>query len=141
VSEAAGQHIFVYGSLRSDVPKAARTASGRRAYELLASGAELQGKATLPGFLYAITWYPGFIGARSGGRVAGEVWRMRDPRVLLGGLDAYEGDGYTRERRSARLDDGRRISSWVYIYAGDVSRALKIDSGDYLDWVRTKEST
>lgn len=125
--------IFVYGSLRGDAPAGSRPKAGAEAQALLAAGADLVGKGKMAGKLYGVAWYPGFVPGR-GGEVTGEVWRMRDVRRTLAGLDEYEGAEYARERRAVKLEDGSRATAWVYVYAGDVSRAQLIASGDYLDW-------
>jgi gamma-glutamylcyclotransferase (GGCT)/AIG2-like uncharacterized protein YtfP len=130
--------IFVYGSLRGDAPAGSRPRAGAEAQALLAAGADLVGAATMAGKLYAVAWYPGFAPGR-GGKVHGEVWRMRDARGTLAALDEYEGAEYARERRSAKLADGSRVTAWVYRFTGDAERALPIASGDFLDWVREKE--
>lgn len=131
-------YIFVYGTLRGDIPLAARPNASREAFALLSSGADLEGQGSCSGFLYSIAWYPGLVSHRSG-RVRGEVWRMRDPRALLTGLDAYEGEDYVRDRRMTKLDDGRKLQAHVYRYTGDVTRARLIESGDYIDWVTAKD--
>ena len=124
--------IFVYGSLRSDAPR--KRAGAKRAFEALAAGAELEGRATITGRLYVPSWYPGFVPGDDG-QVTGEVWRIRDSG-LLGRLDAYEGDQYVREEREAGLEAGSTVTAWVYRYVANLTGVSEIASGDYLDWVR-----
>lgn len=137
----ASDLIFVYGSLRSDVSDVSRTQAARRAREALSGCADLVGQGDVAGRLYAVAWYPGYVPARAHTpRVRGEVWRMRDPARVLAALDPYEGSDYARDARVVRLDSGRRVSAWLYRFVGGLSRALPIATGDYLDWVRAKES-
>src|SRR5262245_18737295 len=105
--------LFVYGSLRSDAPR--KTAEAKRAVQVLETGAEREGRASIAGRLYAPSWFPGFV--EGPGRVAGEVWRITGTG-LLDKLDAYEGDAYVRERREAVLEDVGTVTTWVYRYVG-----------------------
>lgn len=104
--------IFVYGSLRSDAYPAAPEAA--RASAILAIGATREARASLAGRLYAPSWSPAFVPGFYG-RIRGEIWRVPDTKLLVR-LDRYEGGAYVRERRRALLDDGRRVTSWVYRY-------------------------
>ena len=128
--------LFVYGSLRSDAPR--ERAGAKRAFAMLEAGAELEGRATIAGRLYAPSWYPGFAPG-DGGQVTGEVWRILDPDLLVR-LDAYEGDGYVREQREvvpvAGALDGLGVTAWVYRYVADIAGVSEIASRDYLGWVR-----
>ena len=131
-TQAVSGRLFVYGSLRSDAPR--KRAGAKRAFEALAAGAELGGRATITGRLFVPSWYPGFVPGGSG-QVVGEVWRIRDSG-LLGRLDGYEGEAYIREQREAVLEAGSTVTAWVYRYAADLSGVSEIASGDYLGWVR-----
>ena len=72
-------------------------------------------------------------------RVHGEVYRLRDPPALLETLDRYEGCGlhspkpfeYERVRASARLNRGRSIEVWTYIYRRPVRDEDLVISGRY----------
>ena len=134
MSASGAGRLFVYGSLRSDTPREQQAA--REAYALLATGAVLEGKATISGRLYAPDRYPGLVSGR-GGRVKGELWRLENPDLLVK-LDEYEGGAYAREIRQATAGDGRRVTTWVYRCVADMSGVPLIASGDYLDWVRKR---
>jgi len=126
-------NLFVYGTLlsRFDSPFT----------RILAAEAELLGPAYLRGRLYQVTpRYPGLILSKDPGDVAlGEVFRMRDPDVLLALLDDYEGCAprspkpfeYARVLTSAACDNGRSIEVWSYVYRLPVKEEDLIASGSY----------
>ena len=126
-------HLFVYGSLRAGVghPMGAR----------LRREAALIGPATLPGRLYAISWFPGVIESNDGtARVIGEVYRLGRPAATLHWLDWYEGMApgqgrdadYERVRREVRLAGGETVAAWVYLYRRPVAGRRRVISGDWL---------
>ena len=133
-----GEFLFVYGTLRSDLPDSARPFVSREPFGTLASNAELIGPGTVAGRLYAVAWYPGYVPVRSRReRVAGEVWRLLFPARVFAVLDAYEDNEYVRVRATVRMDGDRRIEAWTYRFAEEVDRAPVIPSGDYLHWLNT----
>lgn len=110
----------------------------------LACEARSLGAAAIRGHLYDFGRYPGLIDAGDQGElVIGELIELRDPDQTFQWLDAYEGiqpgldsgNEYSREERAVMLHspfDGaasRKLIAWVYIYAGDVSRARLVPSG------------
>lgn len=126
-------HLFVYGTLQSsfDHPVA----------RSLAAQAELLGPARLRGRIYRVTpRYPGLVlSEERRDQVHGEVYRLRDPPALLETLDRYEGCSprspkpfeYERVLASARLDGGRSIEVWTYVYRRPVRGEDLITSGLY----------
>jgi len=124
--------IFVYGSLRSDARPGSREAARARA--ILQAGAAREAGASIPGRLYAPSWYPAFAPGHHG-RVRGEMWRIRDMELLVR-LNRYEGGAYVRERRQVSLDDGHRVTSWVYRYVCGLQGVPVIASGDYVQWMK-----
>lgn len=147
VSGPGCDHLFVYGSLRSDVPHATLPEEARAAASLLTAQADQVGRGRVSGALYAIDSYPGLVEAAGDlvSQVVGEVWRMFSPNsALLVALDSYEGESYSRVRMRVRMDDGREIEAWVYRYVaapppGNPAVAL-IASGDYLSWLMTRRA-
>lgn len=132
----ASEFLFVYGTLRSDLPGSARPFVSRAPFAALSANADLVGPATVAGRLYAVAWYPGYVPARSTReRVAGEVWRLRFPDHVFAALDAYEEGEYVRVRTRVRMDGDRRIDAWTYQFAEGTDRAPRIPSGDYLAWL------
>jgi len=128
-------HLFVYGTLRSECPHPMA--------QTLAKSATLVGAARVRGRLYQVAAYPGLIlsdGAEEW--VRGEVHRLSDPLALLPVLDDYEGCGtqnqppfeFERVVTEATLSDGRQIRCWVYVYAhtSRISEEMRIASGDFM---------
>jgi gamma-glutamylcyclotransferase (GGCT)/AIG2-like uncharacterized protein YtfP len=134
VTAGLRERLFVYGSLRSEAPRNEPLASA--AFAALEAGAILEGRASIPGRLYAPAWYPALVPDPSRS-VVGEVWRMLDPGVL-GVLDAFEGEAYVREAVRALLENGLTVTAWAYRYQADLTGVPEIASGDYLDWVRMR---
>jgi gamma-glutamylcyclotransferase (GGCT)/AIG2-like uncharacterized protein YtfP len=124
--------LFVYGTLRSDILTASPEAQA--ACRLLRRAAVPEGAATVRGRLYSLGPYPAFAqGGRT--RVAGEVWRIRNPAVLAA-LDRYEGPAYARKPTRVRLRDGRSVTAFVYVCLRGLQGVPRIASGDYLEWIR-----
>jgi gamma-glutamylcyclotransferase (GGCT)/AIG2-like uncharacterized protein YtfP len=103
------EHIFVYGTLRSESDHA----MARR----LSSQARLVGKGSVPGRLYDMGWYPAaMFDANEKRAVVGDVYALKPGGKLLAELDAYEaGDpNYVRAPLAVKLTDGRTVSAWAY---------------------------
>lgn len=125
--------LFVYGTLRR--------LSGHRMNGLLRSS-QFIGEGYVAGRLYHLGRYPGMVPPRAAGdRVRGEVYRLGRTTLTLQRLDAYEGCSpfgaapgeYRRTRTGARLDDGRTLCVWVYLFNGAVDARGYVPSGDYLE--------
>ena len=97
-------NLFVYGTLRVGFQHSA----ARRLHE----HGTFIGTATVRGELHHCGSYPGL--TRGEGRVRGDVFRVG--YQLLRYLDAFEGQGFRRERIAARMDnDGSAVPVWVYL--------------------------
>jgi gamma-glutamylcyclotransferase (GGCT)/AIG2-like uncharacterized protein YtfP len=76
------------------------------------------GAGTVGGILYDVGEYPALRPSEShADLVPGVLLDVDD--AALARLDAYEGvpEGlYLRQRGAVRLDDGRRVEAWVYVY-------------------------
>ncbi len=125
-------HLFVYGTLTS--------AHAAPPHRLLARAGRCIGQGSVAGLLFDLGAYPGLVltehpEARK--RVHGEIWRLLAPRQVLPRLDAYEGCGagepepHLFERRlvAVRLESGRELEAWVYVYNGDVAHLRPIPGG------------
>lgn len=126
--------LFVYGSLRSDLPGRALPAAAAAARAMLFGQATLEGAGSLPGRLVMPSWYPGLVEDGATGLVRGQVWRL-DSASLLNRLDWYEGRDYVRRMRRARLDSGRLLAAHVFLYVWEASGLPVIPTGDYSDWL------
>ena len=128
-------YIFVYGTLRSDT----HSDSYR---QFMAPGFTLVSRATMPGRLYLIDYYPGLLPAENATDiVTGEVHAFSGGEEFLAQLDEYECCAphspqphlYTRTREKALLEDGTTVEAWTYFYKPPVSKDMLIRSGDFLD--------
>jgi len=128
-------YLFVYGSLRRDVP--------RSMHRLIAGHTRYVGRATIPGRLYRIGRYPGWVATPGDAEhVVGEVYKViGNPAELIARLDDYEGCGETgpgathflREAHPVTLADGRTVDAWVYRYAGPTRALTPLATGDWAD--------
>jgi gamma-glutamylcyclotransferase (GGCT)/AIG2-like uncharacterized protein YtfP len=120
------EHIFVYGTLRSESDHA----MARR----LSSQARLVGKGSVPGRLYDMGWYPAaMFDANEKRAIAGDVYALKPGGKLLAELDAYEaGDpNYVRAPLAVKLADGRTVSAWAY-GVSKAPNARLIQGGDFI---------
>lgn len=115
---AAGELLFVYGSLMSD--------SGHPMAAMLAAAAEPVGSGRFQGRKYRVDWYCGAVpSVLEEDVVTGEVYRLHDATTLLRLLDAYEEAEplwpapaeYRRERRQVWMtQEGSSADCWIYLY-------------------------
>jgi gamma-glutamylcyclotransferase (GGCT)/AIG2-like uncharacterized protein YtfP len=128
-------HLFVYGTLRSDV-------AGPVQAELM-RGLRLVGRASIAGRLYDAGWYPAAVESEDvSDRIAGELWAMGADAAsgLLAALDEYEGIDaarpalslFVRRAVTAEREDGTRVPTWVYFFNGPVASMPRVPSGDWL---------
>jgi gamma-glutamylcyclotransferase (GGCT)/AIG2-like uncharacterized protein YtfP len=131
------EHVFFYGTLRTGFNRTTRAG--------LDNLLTFAGRGWISGKLFDVGIYPAAVPATDS-RVWGEVFEMVDaPRVLVA-LDRIEGHRpsepekslYTRVQVPATLDDGRREEVWVYFYNAPLGRAPRIESGDYVEYLKAK---
>ena len=120
-------YLFVYGTLRSQMKD--------RLHRLLETQAVLVGTGTFQGKLYDLGRYPGVVRSRGNtDRVTGEIYRFSEPQRAFQILDEYEGHRFNRKRVTIIQEDGKSITSWIYLYARSVTRRALIRSGDYVQY-------
>jgi len=126
------EFLFVYGTLRRD----ARC----KMSHMLARCSDFIGEATYQAKLYRVTYYPCVVPSKDPAyRVQGEVYRLRNPALLLPLLDEYEECGlgfrepteYVRLSQEIQLRTGQTLSIWVYIYNRPVRGFEPIPSGSF----------
>lgn len=131
-------YLFVYGTLRSSISQS------RDIRHLLQHEAEFQGIATVSGRLYNIGSYPGLILSNKPDEIVlGELYEIKDKRMVLNALDQYEGSvdpfpkpwEYQRVVEDVTTVHGSKVLSWLYTYQWDVVEKMRIKSGDYLDFL------
>ena len=129
--------VFFYGTLMTRFNRPGR----RRIDQYLVP----HGSGTIAAALFDLGFYPAAIPSHSG-HVRGEIYRMTDAPPVLEVLDEIEGyrpdapdsSLYTRIVTEVTVDDGSVVEAWVYFYNAPLGRAPRIDSGDYLEYLRTK---
>lgn len=128
--------VFFYGTLMSGFKRPGR--------ERLDSKLTPIGRGFIHAALYDVGLYPAAVPA-SDASVQGELHRMSDESVLHE-LDEIEGfrpeqpdsSLYFRRETAVTLTDGRVASAWTYFYNAPLGSAPRIESGDYLDYLRVK---
>lgn len=125
-----GTLLFLYGSLMRGFPPHDRFGLHRRAAFL--------GPGSVRGRLISLGPYPGLI-ADAAGTVRGEVYRVKDPR-LISDLDRFEDFDPARPKASLYLrvtvpllDDGRRVQ--VYRYNRPAGGIAAVPDGDWRAFV------
>lgn len=129
--------VFFYGTLMSGFKRRGRTQIDL-ALEPVSHG-------SIQAVLFDLGIYPAAIPATDS-RVFGELHRMREPDAVLLALDDIEGyrpdqpdaSLYVRRETPVTLDDGRVADAWVYFYNAPLGGAQRIDSGDYLEYLKVK---
>jgi len=127
------EFLFVYGTLRREAGGAAR--------HILARYSTFVGEATYQGRLYKVSWYPGAVPSDDpADLVRGEVYRLRQPDLVLSRLDRHEEYGpgfadpseYVRLSQEVRLRTGQILSAWIYVYNRPVDGFDRVPDGDFL---------
>lgn len=129
--------IFFYGTLMRGFERHGRARLDDRL--------TLVGRGSIAAALFDLGLYPAAIPATDS-RVWGEVHEMREPEQVLPALDELEGHRaedpvtslYVREVVPVTLDDGRVVRAWVYLYNAPIGRAARIESGDYLEFLKVR---
>ncbi len=128
-----GDHLFVYGTLRSDVDNS-------QCYRL-GPAANLIDSAFFTGRLYDVGSYPAAIVCADGYPVRGQLYHLSSPVVLIT-LDRYENcdatahSEYRREKVLVKPARGEHLWAWVYLYNQAIdgfggARPREIFAGDY----------
>lgn len=129
--------VFFYGTLMSGFKR-----QGRSRIDL---ALEPVGYGWIQAVLFDIGIYPAAIPAGDS-RVRGEIHRMLEPDAVLHALDEIEGyrpgtpdaSLYLRAEVPVTLDDGRVEQAWVYLYNAPLGGAQRIESGDYLEYLKVR---
>jgi len=131
--------IFFYGTLMTPFNRPGRT---RIDSKLMFSG-----HGNIAAALFDLGMYPAAVPAdHDDARVRGEVYEMTNAAAVLQVLDEIEGyrstepetSLYTRRLTAVTLDDGRVATAWAYFYNAPLGRAERIESGDYLEYLRAR---
>jgi len=136
-------YLFVYGTLRTGV--------GNPLRKEIMYDVELVGPAVIRGKLYDIGRYPGAVPGsdKESRQIKGEVLKITHPKKVLRILDQYEGfdaempakSEFRRDLIPVRLPKGKEVMAWVYWYNLPVEGKRRIRNSDYLDYLKTKQSS
>jgi gamma-glutamylcyclotransferase (GGCT)/AIG2-like uncharacterized protein YtfP len=126
--------VFFYGTLMSGFKRPGR--------ERLDAKLTPIGRGSIHAALFDVGLYPAAIPATDA-YVQGELHRMSDDSVLhdldqIEGFRPEEPDAslYRRLETPVTLTDGRTELAWTYFYNAPLGGAPRIESGDYLDYLR-----
>jgi gamma-glutamylcyclotransferase (GGCT)/AIG2-like uncharacterized protein YtfP len=129
--------VFFYGTLMTPFNRTARLQIDQHL--------AFVGAGTIEAVLFDLGIYPAAVPV-PGGRVHGEVYEMLHPTVVLRALDELEGyrpgeheqSLYTRMRTRVTMDDRGAVKAWAYFYNAPLGRAERIESGDYLEYLKAR---
>jgi gamma-glutamylcyclotransferase (GGCT)/AIG2-like uncharacterized protein YtfP len=129
--------VFFYGTLMSGFKRPGR--------ERIDSKLAPVGRASIRAALFDVGLYPAAVPA-SDTQVTGELHRMIDADAVLHELDEIEGfraeepdtSLYVRAETAVTLEDGRTETAWTYFYNAPLGGAQRIESGDYLDYLKVR---
>jgi gamma-glutamylcyclotransferase (GGCT)/AIG2-like uncharacterized protein YtfP len=129
--------VFFYGTLMTPFNRTGRLRIDQHLV--------FRGRGSILAALFDLGIYPAAVPA-SDSRVRGEVYEMTDPVAALRSLDELEGyrpgepetSLYTRTRTPVRMDDGTTVDAWAYFYNAPLGRAERIESGDYLEYLKVR---
>jgi len=129
--------VFFYGTLMSGFKRPGR--------ERLNSMLTPLGRGSIRAALFDMGFYPAAVPGGDA-QVTGELHRMIDAEVVLHELDDIEGfrpeepdtSLYVRAETLVTLEDGRTETAWTYFYNAPLGSAPRIESGDYLDYLKVR---
>ena len=130
--------IFFYGTLMAPFNRPGRIR--------VDSQLTFKGHGSIGAALFDLGLYPAAVSADNA-RVRGEVYEMANAAVALPVLDEIEGyrpaepdaSLYSRRLTPVTLDDGRIVAAWAYFYNARLEHAERIDSGDYLQYLKGRQ--
>ena len=133
-------HLFVYSSLRKGFQQSSHDYISRY-FTFIAD-------AKVKGILSDFGDKPVATPTSEDRFIKGELYKLNvdDASFVFGQLDDYEGlnpeEGQTalfrREVAMIYADNGSEIPAWVYWYNGDVSGKPVVESGDVLEYAKSK---
>lgn len=130
------EYLFLYGTLRKALKHPLLKVLNKHAF--------FMGHGVCRGKLLNLGKYPGAIpSGNSGDVVYGEVYGLKDPEIILGILDRYEGCSpkdpqpgeFTRQSENILLSTGLRLQAWMYFYNFPAEQHEAIPGGDYVNYL------
>lgn len=125
-------YLFVYGTLLAHFDN--------EVLRPLKAQMQLAGNAEVKGELYDLGRYPAYMESNQAtATVKGEVYQVKDAKMVFAVLDEYEGDEYSRKRKMVRLNPHKNIRCWLYVYQQKPApEHTRIMNGDYIAFYRNK---
>ena len=135
--------VFVYSSLRVGFQSSQ--------YEYISRYFTFEGNAQAKGLLSDLGDYPVATATDENYFIKGELYQINDENEFsfaIGQLDDYEGvnpeedetSKYKRELTSVFREDGSLVNAWIYWYKGNVEGKPRIESGDVIGYVKSKNT-
>jgi gamma-glutamylcyclotransferase (GGCT)/AIG2-like uncharacterized protein YtfP len=129
--------VFFYGTLMTPFNRTGRLSVNQHL--------AFKGRGSIEAALFDLGIYPAAVPATDS-RVRGEVYELTDAMSALEALDELEGyrpgdpetSLYTRRRALVSMDDGSTVEAWAYFYNAPLGRAERIESGDYLEYLKAR---
>ncbi len=142
-SPHTSRYLFTYGTLRKHI---------RPDFLNFEASSRFLGMGTVQAQLYDLGHYPCLVRSENpADRVIGEVYEIHEEELedVLTKLDRYEGVNridpdkglYRRELLEVRLEDGRTLQAWAYIYNQNIEGARRIPHGDYEKYIFEEKKT
>jgi gamma-glutamylcyclotransferase (GGCT)/AIG2-like uncharacterized protein YtfP len=127
--------VFFYGTLM--------TPFNRTAQLNIDQHLTFRGRGTIAAALFDLGIYPAAVPSPDS-HVCGEVYEMADRKVVLDALDELEGyrpgdaetSLYMRALTPVTMAGGLVVEAWAYFYNAPLGRAERIESGDYLEYLK-----
>lgn len=130
--------VFVFGTIRKGQPR-----------HYLLEGSNFIGYGVIEGFdlYYIYNLFPGVVDGK--GKVVGEVYEVDQDKLYS--LDEAEDVvsiknidvGLSkRVKVKVKMDNGKEINAWCYVFIQDLENSPKIESGDWVKFINsTQESS
>lgn len=132
-------YLFVYGSLM----KGLQTPMS----QLLNDTSKFLGEGKMPGVMYDLGYYPGAVYQKnSDAYIYGHIFELYNMKTIISQLDKYESVGerynqFNEYKRSLIPVQFKQliIESWVYLYNLSTVNLPIIESGNYLENLKTNQ--
>lgn len=128
------EYLFVYGTLRREY--------GLDLMREIADWLVYIAEGRIKAALYDLGLYPAAVAEGEGSKeITGDVYQLTDSKTIFAVLDEYEGEDFRRGLTVVKMKTGEEKEAFVYWYTGQTEKALLIEEGDYLTYVKNKNPT
>jgi len=134
----SNDYLFVYGTLRKGYDSPVK--------DQVAACLKWIGQAKVKAVLYDMGTFPGAIKSSGMNEVLGDVYQVNDPKNIFKLLDRYEGcvegdpekSDYIRVKTNVQMNNGKKLSVWIYWCNLDLEGKPVIKNKDYLRYLKKK---